>query len=79
MIKTTIEWHKTTEELPEKSGNYLIKHSIKYISMVPYSAKHKRFNAFDNFTKAKAKELEIADVCYWAEMPAFPENESEGA
>ena len=74
MITTTIEWHETAAELPEKSGKYLA-HTF-YIVELPYSKKHKAFNVQDDYTEFEAERLAIYPN-YWANVPELPEKESE--
>lgn len=67
-----LTWHKSAEELPEKSGEYLIiiksdlhKNGIVSLMTMEYSAKHKTFNAHDHETVPAYPET----VDYWAEYP----------
>lgn len=73
MFVTTIEWHKPTEKLPEKSGKYLVCYGLyrANITSVEYSTRHKSFNAYDEFDDA----TNAIEVAWWAEMPEFPEFE----
>lgn len=70
-----LKWHKATEELPEKSGNYLVcrvnADRIPFcIQAVPYSKNHLLFNAFDYSIPPKAQKyaFDISNL-YWAEYP----------
>lgn len=70
-----LTWHKAAEELPEKSGNYLVcrvnADGIPFcIQTVPYSKNHLLFNAYDYLTPPKAKEyaFDISNL-YWSEYP----------
>ena len=74
MVTTTITWYKPTEKLPEKSGTVLFKSAS--IQNVSYSSKYKLFNAHDNETEAEALETAMTPM-YWAELPEFPEEETE--
>jgi hypothetical protein len=75
MITTNIEWHKTAEELPEKSGTYLLEYGLykTHIMTVTYSSRHKCFNSDD--TEESPKHAITGE--YWAEMPELPKGESE--
>ena len=52
-LTTTTLWHDARSELPKESGNYLAIIEIEqykrcgYITMLPFSAKHRLFNEFD--------------------------------
>ena len=74
MFATIIEWHNATEELPAKSGEYIV-HTAKsrFIAQLPYSKKNKAFNSYDDEKRAD----NAIDVLYWANVPEFPDNESE--
>jgi hypothetical protein len=74
MITTTIEWHKPTEMLPEKTGYYMCKTECT-IQGLHYSAKHNLFNSFDDDTPDKA--MYAINPLYWAEIPAELTAESE--
>lgn len=69
-IKTEIVWHKASEELPEKSGRYLVWSRICgdyfYKDYVHYSAKYKKFNACDDEHIADKHSFNVE---YWAEIP----------
>ena len=75
MITTTIEWHKPTEKLPEKSGYYMAK-CKNLLQGLHYSSRHKAFNAFDDNPAESVRAYEIKPI-YWAEIPAELETESE--
>lgn len=62
-----ITFYKTSEALPEKSGEYLCHIEGEYV-VLHYSTKHKLFNTFDNFTDKEAKKTSIF-VTEWAELP----------
>lgn len=67
-MKTTIEWRRASEGHPQTSGYYLCYTRGGSITDLPYSAKHRRFNAFDSNKAALLKGTEI-DVLAWAEKP----------
>lgn len=69
MIETTIKWHKTSEELPEKSCHVLALRKNGSLYLINYSHKHKAFNAHD--------ELEDTDYCFNADEIECWVNESE--
>lgn len=73
MIKTTIEWHDGKKELPEKSGEYLVKCACLYFVM-GFSSKHNKFNCRDDATGEEAAATEMFPK-YWAELPSLPESE----
>ena len=75
MITTNIEWHNAAEELPEKSGTYLLEYGLyrTYIMTVPYSSFHKCFNVYDT---DETPHTAITGA-YWAEIPELPKKESE--
>ena len=67
-----LTWHKASEELPEKSGEYLTiieskvhKNGILQLNTMPYSKKHKAFNAHDHETVPSYP----ITVAYWTEYP----------
>lgn len=76
MITTIIEWHDPAEELPEKSGYYLVLKYSGRITELCYSSKHKLFNAIDEETEAEAQKCAIC-CNYWADVPKLTETESE--
>ena len=69
-IKTEIELHKASEELPENSGLYLVWSQTCgkcfYTDYVHYSAKYKKFNACDDEHIADKHSFNVE---YWAEIP----------
>jgi hypothetical protein len=74
MITTNIEWHKATEELPAKSGYYMVTYGeTPFVTTVQYSSKHKRFNAWDT----DPMPTYAMSVDRWARLPKLPEIESE--
>lgn len=75
MFTTTIEWYKTTDALPAKSGYYLIAAGT-YIASTEYSSKYQLFNACDDSSEETARKTAIA-CDYWAKLPELPETESE--
>ena len=76
-----IEWIPVEEKLPEKSGEYLVFTKYSYtnlvgrgsVSVLVYSAKHKKFNTFDSMDDETASRVEITNVVHWAELPEPPE------
>jgi hypothetical protein len=78
MVVTTIEWHKPTEKLPEKSEDYFVRTETN-TWVTSYSIKYKRFNARDHYDEdfVKRHSFPLESVLYWAEKPEFPEDESE--
>ncbi len=58
------EWISTKERLPEQSGDYLICCDSGHVYCVPYSAKYKLFNAFDEIDEDSAKKYAL-DVTHW--------------
>ena len=74
MFTSVIEWHNTAEELPAKSGRYLVNYGLYRASImtVDYSSVHKCFNALDYEAEPKT----AIDVLWWAELPVFPANET---
>ena len=71
-MEIKIKLFDAKEELPKRSGEYLC-FIDTYWASLPYSTKHKRFNAYDNETKPK----HAFDVLFWAELPEMPEEEQE--
>lgn len=71
MKEWTLKWHKATEELPEKSGEYLVAQisgltgEILYVMTSNYSARHKAFNASDEHDTAEYATF----YPFWAEYP----------
>ena len=64
------KWIPVTERLPEKSDYYLAITDGKIICVIPYSVKHKVFNAFDNASGA----YQIA-VTHWMPLPEAPKGD----
>ena len=80
MITTKFEWHDASAELPAKSGEYLVKtRNTDYL--LAFSKRHGLFNVRDEYDEKKIKITAFPKewVKYWAEVPAIPETESEGA
>lgn len=75
MYSTNIEWYKTAEALPAKSGRYLLR-SGNYITVTEYSSKWQLFNTCDQVDHETAKMTAI-ECSYWAIVPEFPEDEPE--
>ncbi len=59
-------WIPCSERLPEKSGKVLICSADGYIAVVPYSAKHRQFNSYDDFPK---KDTVFNDTVAWMPLP----------
>jgi hypothetical protein len=80
MIKQTIEWHNAAEELPEKSGEVLVRTRTNFY-FANFSSKYKLFNTQDYYDEQTMRETAFEDGCvqYWAEIPDLTETEREGA
>ena len=68
---TAIEWHDPKTDPPKESRESirdwpLIVDKNGYISRVPYSKRHNRFNFYDYNDPS---ELDDYDVLFWAEIP----------
>lgn len=69
MFKTEIQWHKASEELPDKSCGVVVAcedaddSEIYGIYTVHFSEYHRKFNCYD-FEEEPANSFE--DVKYWA-------------
>lgn len=71
MKEVTLNFFHISEKLPEKSDNYLTISKYKdgilgNLFILPYSVKHKKFNADDYDDKPK---YAIDEIVYWAEIP----------
>ena len=79
MKQWTITWHKASEELPQKSGEYLVAQISKYNGEVllvitsNYSTRHKAFNARDEHDTAENATF----YPFWAEYPKKLEKTNE--
>lgn len=85
---TAIEWHDAKTDPPKESRESirdwpLIVDKNGYISKVPYSKRHNRFNFYDYNDPS---ELDDYDVLFWAEVPEHltwdalaPYREDDGA
>ena len=62
---TAIEWHDAKTDPPKKSGNYICCTGWEYIQKVPYSARHKIFNAHDEDERPEHG----FQVALWAHIP----------
>lgn len=62
---TVIEWHDAKTDPPKESGNYITCSAWESIQKLPYSARHKIFNAHDEEEKP-AHGLQVA---LWAHIP----------
>lgn len=75
-----VDWYDVTVELPEKSGNYLVRLEPAYLQyaqyeVIHYSAKHKKFNAYDEIPARNA----VTTVSHWAKIPFVDgTNDEEG-
>lgn len=70
------EWIKCSERLPEESERYLVCDlPYKVMSVVPYSAKWKRFNCYDSFDEEYVKGQDDYPVTHWMPLPDAPEVE----
>lgn len=68
-MKIELELHDARKELPTESKRYLvIMRSGDFISDMPYSAKHKLFNVYDDVSNKGAISTAIY-VDWWAEIP----------
>lgn len=68
---TAIEWHDAKTDPPKESlespNNWPLTVSKNgYISRVPYSKQHNRFNFYDYYDPSKPDNY---DVLFWAEIP----------
>ena len=65
-MKTTLEFISTKDRLPMVSGTYLtINAAGTYITALSFSARHKAFNAEDDYDGAPF----AIKVSYWAHIP----------
>lgn len=62
---TAIEWHDAKTDPPKKSGNYICCTAWGFIQKVPYSARHKIFNAHDEDERPEHG----FQVDLWAHIP----------
>lgn len=62
---TAIEWHDAKTDPPKESGNYICCTAWEYIQKVPYSARHKIFNARDEDERPEHG----FQVALWAHIP----------
>lgn len=69
---TVQRWISVDERLPEKSGTYAcltrIKTGLVLVLALDYSAKHKKFNAFDSLSEQLADSYSI-NVTHWQPLP----------
>ena len=64
---TAIEWHDAKTDPPKKSSlSLLVVTSGGYITDIPYSKKHNRFNFYDYMSPEKPNNF---DAVFWAEIP----------
>lgn len=66
-------WIKSSERLPEASGDYICICSSGWRTEFPYSAKHKKFNVRDSASEEQANERCI-NALYWMPFPDPPED-----
>lgn len=66
-LKKQNKWISVEERLPEKSGEVLT-YKPNSVDVLPYSHKHKAFNAFDDLVSAN---YSIA-VTHWMPLPKAP-------
>lgn len=67
-------WIPVGERLPMESGTYACLTRIKTCMTLPYSAKHKKFNAFDSLSEQLADSCSI-NVTHWQPRPEPPKGE----
>ena len=66
MIELNLKFYEVEKDgLPKESGNYLCFVESLYFATLPFSARHKAFNCYDNFGKTDCK----IDVLLWANDP----------
>ena len=73
---TVQRWIPVDEKLPVESGMYLCLTRFKTHMVLPYSAKHKKFNAIDSFSGWHADRHSI-NVSHWPPLPEPPKGEQE--
>lgn len=73
-------WISVEDRLPEKS-QLLIVHckggSKEFISVVPYSAKHKEFNWYDGIGKPPENRKEYRNATHWMPLPEPPKGDDD--
>lgn len=62
-----IEFIKTSEKLPDESGEYLCITENDYFAQLTYSAKHKKFNCCDYYSEKESK-LHNIGVKFWSKI-----------
>lgn len=73
-MEIKIKLFDAKEELPKRRGEYLCFTGGTHWANLPYSAKHKRFNAYNDDKRPK----HAIDVLFWAELPElYKEREDE--
>lgn len=65
-------WISVDDMLPPKSGEYFTYCSGCGVYPLPYSAKHKLWNAYDHNTPEGALEHAITYITHWYPRPADP-------
>ena len=74
MKQVTLNFREVAVDgLPDKSMDCVVIHQydMKHPNKLPYSAKHKLFNAYDRNSKASAKEKSIDNVSHWMPLNEF--------
>lgn len=61
-------WISVDERLPMESGMYVCLTRFQTHMVLPYSAKHKKFNALDSFSRRLADRYSL-DVTHWMSLP----------
>ena len=73
-MEIKIELFDAKEELPKRSGEYLCFIGGTYWTNLPYSTRHKRFNAYNRDASAKY----AMEVLFWAELPELYKEREDG-
>lgn len=66
-MEITLLFRKAAEELPDESGEYICWVGGEWF-ITNYSAKHREFNVFDEWSLPGVIKHRI-HVTYWAELP----------
>lgn len=69
IMNVNLEFRNAAQVLPKKSNRYLCITSST-LMVLPYSAKHNRFNIYDHFPTGKG----AIKVRWWAPLPAGLQN-----
>lgn len=67
------EWISVKDRLPDSNGNYLTYYDGLY-NVLPYSTKHKRFNAYNDVDSEWVERCHIV-VTHWMPLPEPPKGE----